>query len=152
MGFIFFRLGTTQAGIQDRLGVLFFICVNQTFGTVMPTISVFPEQRQIIKRERAAGTYRTSSAYLAKFMSTLPLTYAGALLLAVPVYWMIGMLLRSSLLILSGLQNNIIKYFTFICIVLVHSHTANSLGLMVGSFVPSAKVGQIIAPLFIVGM
>jgi hypothetical protein len=32
MGFIFFRLGYTQSSIQDRLGFLFFICVNQTFG------------------------------------------------------------------------------------------------------------------------
>lgn len=140
MGFLFFQVGMTPAGIQDRLGVLFFICVNQTFGVVMPTINLFPAQKLIIKRERAAGTYRASSAFLAKFVSSLPLTYAGALILAIPVYWMIG------------LQKVASKYLTFICIVLVHSHTANALGLMIGAAVPSAQVGQILGPLIIVVM
>ena len=138
MGFIFFRLPLTDSGIQDRLGVLFFICVNQTFGTVMPTINVFPDQKIIIKRERAAGTYRSISGFLSKFISTLPLVYAGALILSFPVYWMIG------------LQNDVAKYFIFILIILVQSHTANALGVAIGSWVRSARVGQIIAPLIIV--
>ena len=104
----------------------------------MPTIIVFPDQKLIIKRERAAGTYRSFSAFFSKFLSTLPLTYAGSLLLSVPIYWMVG------------LQADVYKYLTFIVIVLVQSHTANALGLMIGSFVPSAKVGQILAPMIIV--
>lgn len=138
MGFLFFRLPLTASGIQDRLGFLFFICINQTFGIVMPSINVFTDQKLIIKRERAAGTYRSFSAFFAKFLSTLPLTYAGSLLLSIPIYWMVG------------LQADVYKYLTFIVIVLVQSHTANALGLMIGSFVPSARVGRIIAPLVVV--
>lgn len=138
LGFIFFRLPLSLSGIQDRLGVTFFICVNQTFGTVMPTINVFPNQKIIIKRERAAGTYRSFSGFISKVLSTLPLVYAGSLLLSIPIYWMIGF------------QNDITKYLTFILIILIHSHTANSLGIAIGSFVPNATVGQIIGPLIIV--
>lgn len=139
MGFIFFQLPTdSYSGIQDRLGVTFFICVNQTFGTVMPTINVFPDQKIIIKRERAAGTYRSFSGFFSKFLSTLPLCYAGSLLLSIPIYWMIGF------------QNDVAKYFIFILIILVQSHTANALGIAIGSFVPSARVGQVIAPLVVV--
>ena len=140
LGFVYFQLPTSIAGIQDRIGALFFICVNQTFGIVMPIIGVFPEQKLIIKRERAAGTYRASSAFVAKFISSLPLAYAGSLLLSIPVYWMIG------------LQNNAVRYLTFICIVLVHTHVANALGLMIGAAVPNAQVGQIFGPLIIVVM
>ena len=49
-----------------------------------------------------------------------------------------------------GLQNDVAKYFAFILILLVQSHTANALGIAIGSFVPSARVGQIIAPLIVV--
>jgi hypothetical protein len=139
LGFIFYKLPTDRySGIQDRLGVTFFICVNQTFGTVMPTINVFPDQKGIIKRERAAGTYRAFSGFLSKFLSTLPLVYAGSLILSIPIYWMLGF------------QPIISKYLIFILIILVQSHTANALGLAVGSTVPSARVGQVIAPLVIV--
>ncbi|RKO90319.1 P-loop containing nucleoside triphosphate hydrolase protein [Blyttiomyces helicus] len=135
MGFIFFKVGNNATGVQNRLGVLFFIAVNQTFGVVMPTIGIFPIERQIIKRERAAGTYRSISVFAAKVVSTLPLTFLGALLLAIPVYWMIG------------LQADAGKYGTFIVIVLVHSFVANALGLMIGSAVPNPTVGQILGPL-----
>ena len=92
IGGIFYHVNLELiTGNQNRLGAFFFICINQTFVNVLPTILVFPEQRQIMKRERAAGTYRASSAYLAKVLSTLPVTYIGALILALPVYWMIGL-------------------------------------------------------------
>ncbi|KAJ3088572.1 ATP-binding cassette sub- G member 2, partial [Quaeritorhiza haematococci] len=138
MGFVYWRVSNDAGGVQNRIGVLFFICVNQTFGVVMPTIGIFPEQRQIIKRERAAGTYRVSSAYLAKLVSTLPLNILGSLLLSVPVYWMIG------------LQPDAAKYLTFIVIVAVQSTTANAMGLAIGAGVPNARVGQVIGPLVIV--
>ncbi|KAJ3220186.1 ATP-binding cassette sub- G member 2 [Dinochytrium kinnereticum] len=106
MGFIFFRLDRSQAGIQNRLGALFFIVVNQTFGVVMPTLSVLPLERPIIKRERSAGTYSASAAYIAKFVATVPLTIVGALLLGIPIYWMIGLQTMSmGLMIGSGVKN-----------------------------------------------
>jgi hypothetical protein len=104
----------------------------------MPTINVFPDQKIIIKRERAAGTYRAFSGFFSKFISTLPLVYAGSLLLSIPIYWMVGF------------QKVAEKYLTFILIILVQSHTANALGVSIGSFVPSARVGQVIAPLVVV--
>ncbi|RKO89550.1 P-loop containing nucleoside triphosphate hydrolase protein [Blyttiomyces helicus] len=135
MGFIFFKVGNNAVGVQNRLGALFFVAVNQTFGIVMPTIGIFPMERQIIKRERSAGTYRSISVYSAKVASTLPLTIVGALIVAIPVYWMIG------------LQADAGKYGTFIVIVLVHSFVSNAMGLLIGSAVPNATVGQILGPL-----
>ena len=93
----------------------------------MPTIGIFPLQRQIIKRERSSGTYRSSSAYLAKVLSTIPLATIGALLLAVPVYWMVG------------LQKDVAKYFIFILIVWLHSMVSNFMGIMISSAVPTVQ-------------
>ena len=138
LGFIFYQVQLDIAGIQNRIGVLFFLCVNQSFGVVMPSLPVFTEQRDIIKHERAGGSYRSSSAYVAKVLSTLPLTFAGSLILALPIYWMVG------------LQASATKYLTFVCIILVQSFAANSLGILIGSAIPNIKTGQIIAPLVIV--
>ncbi|KAI9141200.1 P-loop containing nucleoside triphosphate hydrolase protein [Paraphysoderma sedebokerense] len=137
MGAVFWQLGSDAAGIQNRLGALFFIAVNLTFGNVMPTLAVFPQQRQIIKRERASGAYSASAAYIAKLVSSLPFLFLGTILFAAPVYWMIG------------LQNDIIKYLIFILICVGHAFTANSMGIMIGSAVPNVRVGQVIGPLII---
>lgn len=102
----------------------------------MPKILVFPDQRRLIKRERSAGSYRPSSAYLAKIVSSLPLLILGNLILFIPVYWVV-------------LGSNASKFFTFLVIGLVHVFTANAMGFLIGSFVPTAQVGQIITPLII---
>ncbi|KAJ3412648.1 hypothetical protein HDV05_000398 [Chytridiales sp. JEL 0842] len=138
MGFIFFQLNLEQAGVQNRIGALFFIVVNQTFGTVMPGIVANAGALPIIRRERSAGTYSASAAYLAKFISSIPLTLIGSLLLALPVYWMMG------------LQRDAGRYLTFLVIVLVHSFTAMALGIMIGSGVRNVRVGQVIGPLVVV--
>ncbi|KAL3895831.1 MAG: hypothetical protein SGCHY_004460 [Lobulomycetales sp.] len=130
--------GYGQDSIQNRIGVIFFIIVNQSMGTVMPTIAVFPTQRQIIRRERASNSYRASSAFLSKFVSSIPLTVVSCLILCVPVYWMIG------------LQANLQKYCLFVGVILAHSVIMSSLGLAIGSAVPTVRIGQIIGPLIVV--
>lgn len=128
----------SQASVQNRIGAIFFVVVNQTFGTVMPTVTVLPLQRSLIRRERAAGTYRASTSYVAKWLSGLPLTLLSALVLAIPIYWMFG------------LQADLSRFLTFLAVLLVHSWAGNTLGLMIGSGVPNVAVGQILAPLIVV--
>ncbi|KAJ3410044.1 ATP-binding cassette sub- G member 2 [Chytriomyces hyalinus] len=137
MGFVFFRLDNDAAGVQSRVGFLFFICINQTFGVVMPAIGVFPTVRTIFKRERAAGCYRASSCFIGKVISALPLCWTSSLLMSLPLYWMVG------------LQPDVTKYFTFVCLVLVHSTVALTMAYCIGSAVPNAQVGQILGPLII---
>ncbi|KAJ3265513.1 ATP-binding cassette sub- G member 2 [Chytriomyces hyalinus] len=137
MGFVFFRLDNDAAGVQSRVGFLFFICINQTFGVVMPAIGVFPTVRTIFKRERAAGCYRASSCFIGKVLSALPLCWSSSLLMSIPLYWMVG------------LQPDVAKFFTFVCIVLVHSTVALCMAYCIGSAVPNAQVGQILGPLII---
>jgi ABC-type multidrug transport system permease subunit len=104
----------------------------------MPGIVTNATSLPIIRRERSAGTYSASAAYLAKFLSSIPLTIIGSLILALPVYWMIGF------------QNDAGRYLTFIVIVVVHSFVAMSLGIMIGSGIKNVRVGQVIGPLIVV--
>jgi ABC-type multidrug transport system permease subunit len=100
-----------MAGIQSKIGFLFFLCINQTFGVVFPLVNAFVPQRPIIRRERASGSYRSSTAYLeltisffAKFLITVPLNILGALVLIVPIYFMVG--LQATVDVLYCLANN----------------------------------------------
>ena len=104
----------------------------------MPTIALFTLQRSIIKRERAAGTYRCSSAYIAKMLAQIPLVFISTAIFALPVYWMMG------------LQNDAGKYLTFLVILGTHTLAATMLGIAISSGVPNVRVGQIIGPLIIV--
>ncbi|KAJ3320827.1 hypothetical protein HDV06_004838 [Boothiomyces sp. JEL0866] len=127
-----------MAGIQNRIGVFLFLGMTLTFGNVIPIINAFPETKRLIKRERAAGSYRSTSAFFAKVVSTLPLLLVVAILLGAPLYWIIG------------LYNNLTNYFTFIFILFLQSFTANSMGLLIGSAVPNTSVGLIVTPMILV--
>lgn len=136
--FVFFRLNMSYQGVQSRIGVLFMLCIQLTFGNVMPSIPVFIQQRAIIKRERAAGSYRASSAFMAKLSAQLPLVVAATLLLGLPVYWIIG------------LKATTAAYLTFLAALTLHAVIATIYGILISSGVSNVRVAQIIAPMTIV--
>lgn len=138
LGFIYFKMDNEPTGVQNRIGFLYFLCINQTFNIVVQIISVFPLQRIIIRRERAAGSYRASSAFVAKWISTIPLLIFTCLILIIPVYFMAGLQLKTS------------KFLIYLVVNLVHVMTANSLGLFIGASVKDIQIGQIIGPLVVV--
>lgn len=104
----------------------------------MPTITLFTQQREIIRRERASKTFRSSAVYLAKIISSLPLLLVSTAVFALPVYWMVG------------LYNGAAQYMTFLVALFVHVVTAAMIGIMISSGVPNVRVGQIIGPIIIV--
>ncbi|KAI9104127.1 P-loop containing nucleoside triphosphate hydrolase protein [Phlyctochytrium arcticum] len=138
IGFVFFRIKNDQSGVQNRYGVLFFICINQTFSFLMPIITVFPLERRIILRERAAGSYRVSAAYFAKAVSQWPLAILGSLVFSAPVYWLIGLHPTAS------------SYILFLVITQCLVFAAQSLGLLIGSSVPNVQMAQVFGPLVVI--
>lgn len=139
ISFIFFQMPNTFAGVQNRIGLLFFVPINQTFTIVMPLISIFALDRAIILRERYSATYRTSSAFLAKFISLIPLRLALTTLFAFMVYY------------ISGLRTDgFDKFLVFWCLLIAHTLCAIALGIAIGASVPSVQAGQVIGPLIIV--
>ncbi|KAJ2999805.1 ATP-binding cassette sub- G member 2, partial [Globomyces sp. JEL0801] len=129
------RVTNDFGGVQNRVGVFFFLTLNLTFSVVMPSINEFPNTKKQIRRERAAGSYRPSSAFLAKVASTYPTLYLGNTLMAIPIYFIVG------------LSTTPTQFFTFMLIIYLQSFVANNFGLLISSAVPSVQVGQIITPL-----
>jgi ABC-type multidrug transport system permease subunit len=104
----------------------------------MPSLATLILQRQIIKRERAAGTYRAESAYIARILATMPLTIFSTLIFGFPIYWMVGLVPTAT------------HYFTFLVILVTHATVASWYGLLISSGSPNVPVGTIIAPTTIV--
>lgn len=138
LGFVFWNMQMDFAGVQNRVGSLFFIVVNLMFGNIMPTIMAFTLELQIIRRERSAGTYRAISAFVAKLISHIPLVIFSTVLFAVPVYWMMG------------LQPVMEKFLIFIFVTTFHAVCSTILGITISSGVPNARVGQIIGPTVVI--
>lgn len=44
---IFANLGDDQSSIQDRQGLLFFVVVNQVFGSIFGVINTFPMEKYV---------------------------------------------------------------------------------------------------------
>jgi ABC-type multidrug transport system permease subunit len=90
--------------------------------------------KQIIKRERASGSYRSGSAYFARVLSSMPLLLIGNAILAIPTYWAVGFAANAG------------QFFTFLVIVVVHSLCASNLGMVISAAAPNAQAGQLMVP------
>ncbi|KAJ2776658.1 hypothetical protein GGI15_004782 [Coemansia interrupta] len=134
IGFMFFHLRHDALSINNRLGVIFIICVNATFPIVMPMLTLYYLERNIMVRERSSATFRVSSFFLSKLTSYIPIA-----LIANTVFF-IGVYFISHLVFDAG------KFF--IGLALFYCITAASVAflLLVGSAVKSVEFGFVIAP------
>ena len=128
-------------GVQNRLGSFVFMGLYNTFMNVIPTVLIFPQHRQVIRRERAAGSYSASAAYMAKFASLIPSCWICSIILSAPMPFFLGLQAKSDMK----------AYLIFIVSFLVQSQAASSFGLMVGAGVINGTTGLLIAfPILIV--
>ena len=58
LGIVYFQIDYDQRGIQDRLGILFFIVLFACFANFQPVMDTFPSEQKVVMRERAAKSYR----------------------------------------------------------------------------------------------
>ena len=132
------NVGNGSSGIQNRIGAFFFMTLNLTFGIIGPSVSKFPEQKALIKRERAAGSYRSTAAYLARILSSIPLLFLGTMIFVIPSYWAIGFGRTAG------------QFLTFVAIFAVQALCANNLGFVIGAISPNAQAGQVLTPVILV--
>lgn len=69
---VFQRLPHNQRSIQDRIGILFFVTINQAFAPLVAIISVFPNEKRIVMHERLSSAYQVSAYFLGRFIAELP--------------------------------------------------------------------------------
>lgn len=126
IGLIWWDTPHKEESLQDKMGVLFFICLYLSFNPIFVALMTFPQERNVIAKERAAGMYRLSAYFGAKCVSELPLVVFQPVLLHFIVYWMSGM-------------NRSVYYLGSLATIFITVLFGQSLGLFLGALVKDFK-------------
>jgi ABC-type multidrug transport system ATPase subunit/small basic protein len=93
LGLVYININnrTPAQQIQDTAGVLFFIAVNQFFGSSQSVLAIFSVEKNVFFREYGAGYYSLHSYYFSKVLVEMPLNLIFPFLLVIIAYYMIGL-------------------------------------------------------------
>ena len=105
--------------------------------SLSPVAIVFPKERVVFLKEEGARLYNTAMFYLSRTIVELPFLIFIPLLMAVILYWMIG------------LSNTAEQFFIFYFIFFLISFAGNSLGLLLGCSISDAKLITVLMPIVI---
>ncbi|KAJ1791770.1 hypothetical protein LPJ59_004937 [Coemansia sp. RSA 2399] len=134
VGFVFFQLKTNQASIQNRIGALFMLVVECTFPVAIPTMTMIMSGRNVLMRERSAGTYRMTSYFFARALSFYPLVYLPLYVMYAGVYF------------IAHLQYDVGKFFIGMAIFSTVIFASLGYGFAVAMLVRSLETAHIITP------
>jgi ABC-2 type transporter len=133
-----YHLGTNQASIQDRFGLLSLIAIGAMNMAVAQTIRAFPREKAIVSNELASNMYRTLPYFIGKAVSELPMVGVFNGIFGIVVYK------------LTGLSNMPGKLWNFLGLLTVHGVLSQAAGLLIGSFSPNSDVALAIFPAVVV--
>ncbi|KAI8867071.1 P-loop containing nucleoside triphosphate hydrolase protein [Ramicandelaber brevisporus] len=137
LGLSYFQLEWDQNSIQNRMGVMYFLPINQGFTLSLPLLFVFVLDRDIMIRERFAGAYRTSTFFLSRLAVEMPFTIVYTVAMGSAVYWMVGM------------QPHMHNFLIFNMMTILVSLCAIALALAIGTASPSVRMAQVLCPMII---
>ena len=121
LSMIYSGIDDGQKSIQDTFGLLFFICINQSFGCLFPTLKKFAVEREIMFKERESKSYYCSAFYLAKFLSSYPIELCIVYVYSSIVYFSVG------------LNNDLMAFGTFLIIISFLVLSAMGMGMLISS-------------------
>jgi len=137
VGVLYFQTGNTQADVQNINGALFFMTVNQVFGTASGEFNSVPADIPILSRELSSRLYSSTAWYLAKTISEFPFQLIWPWIFIVPAYFMVGFGASASM------------FFTFIGVALLVANCANGLGYMVSCITKRSEIASMLGPVII---
>ncbi|NWX47037.1 ABCG2 protein, partial [Steatornis caripensis] len=144
VGAIFFGLKEDSAGLQNRVGAMFFLTTNQCFSSIS-AIELFVVEKKIFTHEYISGYYRTSAYFISKLMADLiPIRTIPSIIFTCIVYFMLGKY---------GLKPTAEAFFTMMFTLMMVSYTATSMALAIAagqSVVATANLLMTIAFVFMI--
>ncbi|XP_009069859.1 PREDICTED: ATP-binding cassette sub-family G member 2 [Acanthisitta chloris] len=121
VGAIFFGLKEDAAGLQNRVGAMFFLTTNQCFSSIS-AIELFVVEKKIFIHEYISGYYRTSAYFISKLMADLiPIRTVPSIIFTCIVYFMLG------------LKPTVGAFFTMMFTLMMVSYTATSMALAIAT-------------------
>ncbi|XP_073313781.1 ABC transporter G family member 14-like [Primulina huaijiensis] len=124
---------TPPSHIDDRIAMLSFFSVFWGFYPLYNAVFTFPQERNMLKKERSSGMYRLSSYYLARTVGDLPLELALPTIFTFIFYWM------------GGLKPDPATFIFSLLIVLLSVLVSQSLGLAFGAILMDVKQAATLA-------
>ncbi|XP_075564838.1 broad substrate specificity ATP-binding cassette transporter ABCG2 isoform X3 [Pelecanus crispus] len=121
VGAIFFGLKKDSAGLQNRVGAMFFLTTNQCFSSIS-AIELFVAEKKIFIHEYISGYYGTSPYLISKLMADLiPMRTIPSIIFTCIIYFMLG------------LKPTVEAFFTMMFTLMMVSYTATSMALAIAA-------------------
>ncbi|KAJ0750908.1 putative ABC transporter, AAA+ ATPase domain, ABC-2 type transporter [Helianthus annuus] len=115
------------AHLQDQSGLLFFYTGFWGFFPLFQAIFTFPQERDMLTKERSSGMYRLSSYFMSRTIGDLPMELVLPTLFCIVTYWM------------AGLKPNLGSFLYALCALLLSVLVSQGLGLALGALVMDLK-------------
>ena len=87
---IFWQLEYDFAGMKDRAGAMFFICINQMMTTMFANLLTFEMEREVFLREYGDKSYGILSYFISKSIIEIPFMFIFPILFSTMTYFAIG--------------------------------------------------------------
>ncbi|KNC80168.1 hypothetical protein SARC_07461 [Sphaeroforma arctica JP610] len=128
----------SESEARNLMGIFFFLVINVSFGAVFSVLFVYPLERSIVLRERASGSYRVTSYFLAKTIVEVPRNLIIVAINCLIVYWMVG------------LKAEVGAFFFFYLVLLLGVLVAESMTLCISTIFPDPQTASAFIPVLIV--
>ncbi|CAG8479463.1 7736_t:CDS:10 [Diversispora eburnea] len=98
---VWFQLPYDEKDIVDRYGSIFFTCTFWSFHPMINTITSFPLDLEVLKKERQSRSYRLLAYFLSKQSAELILAIIHPIFYVTIVYWVSGLIPNGSIIVSS---------------------------------------------------
>jgi hypothetical protein len=129
-GLLWFQMAYTESRVFDRSSYFFFTMTFWVFDAMFQSFMAFPQERSVILKERASGSYRLSAYFMGKTTSEMPTRLVLPLIYMIISFWMAS--ISTSVSIFIGT--------TFISLLSVMAGEA--IGLFVGATIYDMEKGM----------
>lgn len=137
VGALYFDIGlNAPSAIYDRQGCIFFILINQTFGT-LASISLLIEDQEIFSKEKNSNLYRFSAYFISKCIAELPLLVFFSVLFISICYWMVLF------------NDDAVTFLVFTLIVFLVTYASASYTVLVGAIFRNEKAASTFTSIFL---
>ena len=130
-------LWSGSTAVQDIIGVLFFVNIQQSFNAQNTVLRIFPSERALMLRERGNGTYRMLPYFLAKSAGDLVAVFVLPVFYALIIYFSVRLRFEAA------------SFFFYLLLSLTTVFTGQSLGLLVSIAVPDLALANCISFVFV---
>lgn len=87
-GLLWFDMSYTESRVFDRSSYFFFTMTFWVFDAMFQSFMAFPQERVVILKERASGSYRLSAYFMGKTTSEMPTRLVLPLIYMIISFWM----------------------------------------------------------------